>query len=59
MKILVDELPDWRGNCPFAEEKWASYEWTYTCKLNYGDACNLNEIEHEFLKLKEVNSNES
>ena len=41
MKILVDELPDWRG------------------KLNYGDACNLNEIEHECLKLKEVNINES
>ncbi len=54
MKLLVDELPGWKGDCPFAEEKWVNGEWTYTCKLNYGNSCNLYEVEHECQMLKEI-----
>lgn len=58
MKLLVDELPGWRGDCPFAEEKWENHAWTYICKLK-GEYCNLNEAITECLMLKEANINES
>ena len=58
MKLLVDELPGWKGDCPFAEEKWEDYAWTYICKLT-NEYCNLYEVENECLMLKEANTNES
>ena len=53
MKLLVDEMPGWRGECPFAEEKWVSYEWTYICKLT-NKLCDLYEIEDECQILKKI-----
>lgn len=53
MKLLVDEMPDWRGDCPFTEEKWINNEWTYICKLT-NEYCNLNEVENECQMLKKL-----
>lgn len=54
MKLLVDEMPDWRGDCPFAEEKWINYEWSYICKLGYNFYCDLDEVENECRMLKKL-----
>lgn len=54
MRLLVDEMPDWRGDCPFAEDKWINGEWGYTCKLCYQLHCDLNEIENECRMLKKI-----
>ena len=53
MKLLVDEMPGWQGDCPFAEEKWINHEWTYICKLTNG-LCDLYEIENECQMLKKL-----
>lgn len=53
MKLLVDEMPGWSGDCPFAEEKWEDHAWTYICKLT-NEYCNLNEIENECRMLKKL-----
>ena len=57
MKLLVDEMPGWRGECPFAEEKWEdhgwTYGWTYICKLT-NEYCDLDEVEYECQMLKKL-----
>ena len=53
MKLLVNEMPDWRGGCPFAEEKWENHYWTYICKLT-NEYCDLNEVENECQMLKKL-----
>ena len=53
MKLLVDEMPGWRGECPFTEERWEDHAWTYICKLT-NEYCNLNEIEDECQMLKKL-----
>ena len=44
MKLLVDEMPGWRGDCPFVKEIWCGYEYDYICKLT-GKTCDLYETE--------------
>ena len=53
MKLLVDEMPGWRGDCPFAEEKWEHCYWTYICKLT-NKSCDLYEIEDTCQMLKKI-----
>ena len=53
MQLLVDEMPGWRGDCPFAEEKWEHCYWTYICKLT-NEHCNLDEVENECQMLKKL-----
>ena len=53
MKLLVDEMPGWRDECPFSEEKWAGYEWTYICKLT-NKLCDLYEVEDTCQMLKKI-----
>lgn len=54
MKLLVDEMPSWQGDCPFVEEKWINGEWGYTCKLGYQLCCDLYEVENECQMLKKL-----
>ena len=54
MKLLVDEMPDERDDCPFAEVKWINGEWTDTCKLCYNLCCDLDEVENECRILKKL-----
>ena len=53
MKILVDEMPGWRDECPFSEEKWEDHYWTYICKLT-DEYCDLDEVENECHMLKKL-----
>ena len=53
MKLLVDEMPSWRGDCPFVEEEWEHCYWTYICKLT-NEYCSLDEIEDECQMLKKL-----
>ena len=52
MKLLVDEMPGWRDECPFSEERWEN-PWTYICKLT-NEYCNLDEVEDECQMLKKL-----
>jgi len=44
MKIYVDEIPNSKWECPFAESYWASHmeETVYQCKLNKCQLCDLD-----------------
>ena len=53
MKLLVDEMPSWSGDCPFTEEKWEDHVWVYMCKLT-NEYCNLNEVENECQMFKKL-----
>ena len=55
MKLLVDEMPYWRDECPFSEQKWDwdNEKWTYICKLT-NEYCDLDEIEDECQMLKKL-----
>ena len=54
MKLLVDKMPGWRGDCPFVKETWYGYEYAYICKL-IDKTCDLSETkENECQMLKQL-----
>ena len=41
MKILVDEMPVWSGECLFAEPVSYGHQWTDICKITQRE-CDLH-----------------
>lgn len=46
MKLLVDEMPNYKDDCLFAEERWGREEetWVVYCKLMH-ERCDWNVEE--------------
>lgn len=51
MKLLVDEMPAWRGDCPFAKGEQSYYYYIYTCTLT-NTPCDIYEIDDGCRMLK-------
>ena len=51
MKLLVNEMPNYKDDCLFAEEKWGREEefWVVYCKLMH-ERCDVNNEDCSCLK---------
>ena len=56
MKLLVDEMPNYKDDCLFAEQRWDG-EWITYCKLT-NIRCDLDEEECRCLKVQKIYGNE-
>lgn len=55
MKILVDEMPVFKDDCPFADTCWENTKWKNYCQLGADGVsdCDLEDGQCSFLKALE------